>query len=133
MTNFNQGWLGLPKSNEINPVHSRKDAFLSSKALSTAGYSLLIFKWYVCGFDTDIHESRPYASSGTSNKSDDGDKLANTTSTVCSLPLPHAFDVNKLDVESYVPPSGVGCVCMAVGQASCRNCALRRLSVVSQA
>ena len=51
---------GLPKSNEFNPVHSRKDAFLSSKALCAAGYSLLIFKWYVCGFDTDVHQSRPY-------------------------------------------------------------------------
>ncbi len=39
--------VGLRKSSEFNPVHSRKDAFLSSKALSTAGYSLLILKWYV--------------------------------------------------------------------------------------
>ena len=40
---------------------------------------------------------------------DDG-KLNKTTSTSCSLPLPHAFDVNKWDHESFAAPSGIRCV-----------------------
>ena len=72
--------VGL-SSSQPTPTHNRKDAFLSSRPAPA----------YMAG-------------------DSDNDKLGKTTSTSCSLPLPHAFDVNKWDHESFAAPSGIRCV-----------------------